>query len=698
VCARFRITSDTGGTFVDVALSDGDGQLVIGKAPTTASGFAGVRAALEQIGEQLGLDVGAVLADTAVFITSTTRATNAIIEQKTAMTALLVTEGFPDILVLREGGKKGMFNHWVPYPDPYVPRALTFEVPERVDAFGNVVTSLDENAVRQLARHLAEIGIEAIAVCLLFAHIAPRHELLVKDILSEELPDVPVTVSHSVNPIVGEFRRASSAAIDASLKPLMRRYLQQFALDLRAAGFRGELLAATSLGGVVPVDELGDRPLHSVRSGPSLAPVAGLSYANMERDSLTADHIIVCDAGGTSFDVSLARDRKVAYTTETWLGPEYLGHLTGASSVDVRSIGAGGGSIAWVDSGGRLRVGPESAGATPGPACYGRGGDAPTVTDAACVLGFLDPEAFLGGRMRLDAVAAERVVSELGGRLGLSAQETAASIMAIFNDHMVGAIHAITIDQGLDPRDAEIVAGGGAAGLGVAALCRELGCESALIPRAAGALSAVGGQFSELTTEFAVSHFARTSDFDRDAVNAIASRLEQQARGFAAPFEDRLTAERSVLTVTARYVHQNWSLEIESPVDRFDSSEDVKRLADAFHGEHYRVRAVTQPEATVECLTWKLRWYGRYGQTGHLPAGTTGEVSQVAHPRVRRQAFFDAGAVETDVYSGPRLPIGARITGPAIIEEPATTVVVPPYAGLWVTDRGNFLMELRPRV
>jgi N-methylhydantoinase A len=548
--------------------------------------------------------------------------------------------------------------------------------------------------VRELARHLSAIDVEAVAVCLLFAYVEPCHELRVKEILTQELPEIPVTLSHTVNPIVGEFRRASSASIDASLKPLMRSYLQQFETDLVAAGFCGELLAATSLGGLVPIPELSDQPLQSVRSGPSLAPVAGLNFANMEDDSVTADHIIVCDAGGTSFDVSLARDRKVAYTTETWLGPEFLGHLTGASSIDIRSIGAGGGSIAWLDPGGLLRVGPESAGANPGPACYGRGGDRPTVTDAACVLGFLDPDAFLGGRMRLDAEAAQRVISELAGELGLSPEEAAASTLAIFNEHMVGAIHAITIDQGLDPRDAEIVAGGGAAGLGIAALCRELRCGSALIPRAAGALSAVGGQFSDLTTEFAASQFARTDDFDFDAVNVMLGDLDQRANEFRARFGGRLTGERSVLTVTARYVHQNWPLEIEVPIGRFESEDDVQRLADVFHVEHQRIRAVTQPEATVECLTWKLRWHGEYGRIDHLPAGTSGQASEIAEPRARRQAFFDDGTYDTDIYAGPTLPAGARILGPAIIEEPTTTVVVPPYAGLRVTDHGNFLVEI----
>ncbi|MDX6563476.1 MAG: N-methylhydantoinase, partial [Gaiellales bacterium] len=372
----YRISVDTGGTFTDVVVSDESGRLELGKAPSTrARAYEGLREGIGQVAERLGLSVEGLLAQTEVLTYGTTRATNAIVEGKTARTAFFTTEGFPDILLVREGGKPDPFKQ-IPYPAPYVPRWLTFEIRERMDSDGEPFLALDEASV-----------VEAIG---------RARELRVGELLDELLPGVPYTLSHRLNPVIREYRRASSTAIDASLMPLMQAHLPELEQDLRDAGFTGELLAATSFGGVMHLRDLAARPINAVKSGPALAPVAAKHYAGVEGKG---DNIIACDTGGTSFDVSLVRDGLIKFTRETWLGGRFVGHMTGMSSVDVRSIGAGGGSIAWMDPGGLLRVGPHSAGAYPGPACYGRGGENPTVTDAALVLGYLDPEYFLGGRM-----------------------------------------------------------------------------------------------------------------------------------------------------------------------------------------------------------------------------------------------------------------------------------------------------------
>ena len=292
-----------------------------------------------------------------------------------------------------------------------MPRRLTFEVPERVDAEGTVRTPLVEAVAREIAARLATLEVEAVAVCLLWSIVNPAHELRLGEILAEALPDASVTLSHQLSPVLREYRRASTTAIDASLKPMMGAHIRAVADDLAAAGFAGELLGATSFGGVMHLDDLAARPVY----GPALAPVAGRVYGEAE---LGARDVVVCDMGGTSFDVSLVLDGAVNFTRTTWLGGQFVGHLIATSSVDVRSIGAGGGSIAWIDPGGLLRVGPESAGAVPGPTCYGRGGERPTVTDAALHLGYLDPDGFLGERMSLDTAASERVVGALGAELG----------------------------------------------------------------------------------------------------------------------------------------------------------------------------------------------------------------------------------------------------------------------------------------
>ncbi len=692
----YRIAVDTGGTFTDLVVANEAGALTIAKSPSTPSRpFEGVRGALEVAASELGRSVEAVLADTSVFIYSTTRSTNAILEGTTARTALLVTEGFPDILVLRGGGKLHGFDLRVPYPEPYIPRRLTFELRERIDSEGQVVVELDESRTRSVLGGLPDKGVEAVAVCLLWSVANGEHERRVGELIEEVLPGMPYTLSHEVNPVVREYHRASSAAIDASLKPLMASHLANVAEGLRDAGLGGELMVATSLGGVMHLDDVAARPVDTVRSGPSMAPVAGQTYAHSEQGSRD---VIVCDTGGTSFDVSLIRNGGISYTRETWLGPQFTGHLTGTSSVDIRSIGSGGGSIAWVDPGGLLRVGPQSAGAEPGPACYGRGGDLPTVTDAAVVLGYINPDGFLGGRMRLDDAAAGRVLAALGDRLGLSADAASEAVLTIANEHMVRAIQDITVTEGIDPREALMVAGGGAAGIGIVPIVRELGCRDALVPRTAGALSATGAEFSDVIAEFTVSRFANTHAFDTEAVNAALQRLDQRAAAFAGRLRQRGVTETYVdYFVDARYAYQVWQLEVPLETARFNGAGELEALSTAFDRVHERVFAVAEPGARVECLTWKARLHAPIGKTAveailNIPADFQTDPNPA--PRTVRLAFFGGESVETPRFTGASLPPGWRTDGPAIIDEPTSTLVVPPGARVRVTKLNNYYLEV----
>jgi len=394
-----RFAVDTGGTFTDLVVEDDDGNLSIYKSATTpADPIEGILNVFAVAGEARGTSREELLGSAGTLIHGTTRGLNAVLTQQTARTAMLVTAGHPDVLLIREGGRSDVFDLRQPYPDPYVPRRLTFEVPERIGPDGAVVRELDEAAVAAVAAELAELEIEAVAVCLLWSIVNPDHELRVGERLAAALPDVPVTLSHQLNPCLREYRRASATAIDASLKPIMSAYIHGLQARLEAAGFDGRLLIVTSFGGALDADEVAAAPIHSLNSGPSMAPVAGRYYSGRDAE---AEIAVVADTGGTSYDVSLVRRGRIPWTRETWLGKPYFGHMTGLPSVDVRSVGAGGGSIAWVDRGGLLNVGPQSAGADPGPACYGRGGESATVTDACLVLGLVDADFFLGGRERL---------------------------------------------------------------------------------------------------------------------------------------------------------------------------------------------------------------------------------------------------------------------------------------------------------
>lgn len=688
-----RITVDTGGTFTDVVVADPSGRFFLGKALTTPGrSFDGLRAALAVAADEMGRDLKSVLADTDVLIFGTTRATNAIVTRKTAKTAFLTTEGFPDVLVLKEGGKFDPHDFSQPYPDPYIPRRHTFEVRGRIDTEGGVVTPLDLQSIRELLERIGAQGFEAIAVCLIWSIANPAHELAVGRLIEEMLPGIPFTLSHKLIPILREYRRASTTAIDASLKPLMRSYLNAMEADLRAEGFQGELLISTSIGGCMHVGEIADRPIHTVKSGPAMAPLAGRVYADAER---LGQNLIVCDAGGTTFDVGLVRDGALVYTRDTWLGRQWVGDLVSMSTVDVRSVGAGGGSIARIDAGGLLHVGPESAGANPGPACYGLGGDKPTVTDAAVVLGYVDPEYFNGGRIKLDAAAARRVLERLARQMGRDVDATAFGILLIANELMIKAIREITVVEGIDPRESTIVAGGGAAGLNIFPIARELGCQQVVLPKTASALSACGMQYADVVAEHSESLLTTSEAFNFDGVSKALSAIRVGLETFSAPLTKGLGKRHTYsFGVEARYRFQVWDLEIPIADPAILTRADVSGLVEEFHRVHERVFAVRDEDSIVEFLNWKGR------VTVHLDRPSAQRIATGARQtrsHARRLAYFGADKrVDTPVFRDDDIRAGTEIHGPAIIEMPTTTIVVYPDMTVTCSPSGNFVfMEAR---
>jgi N-methylhydantoinase A len=685
----YKISVDTGGTFTDVVISGDDGRLYLSKALTTRDRvFGGLSAALTEGANQIGLDLEALLANTSTFIYGTTRATNAVVEGLTARTALLTTVGFPDILVLKEGGKPNPHQLDVDYPAPYIPRHLTFEVPERISSEGDVIVPIDELRLRDIAAELKAHKVEAVAVCFLWSVNNPAHEEHAGAVLAECCPGMAVTLSHRLNPVVREYRRCSAAAIDASLKPLMQRHLAEMEEDLRGVGYRGTILISTSFGGVMNVTDVVERPIYLVRSGPAMAPVAGIKYAAAEHGS---SDIIVCDTGGTTFDVSLIRDGNIKFTRDTWLGGEWIGHCTGLSSVDIRSIGAGGGSIAWIDSGGLLRVGPHSAGSEPGPACYGRGGTEPTVTDAALVLGYLDPGNFLGGRMQLDAEAARDAIGGLADQLGTSPEDTANAVLTVANEHMINAIREITVNEGLDPGESLVVAGGGAAGLNILPIARELGCRNVVLPRTAGALSACGGQFSDIVTEFTENCFVTTRTFDRARVHATLARLLERAQDFEASLTVPVRAAGRIdYIVEARYLFQVWELEVPFGTASFETEDDLANLIEAFHTVHERVFAVRDEGQEIEFLNWKARLTVALE---HPPEEATSATEGSVPTPTTRRAWFGGAHHDAPIWQGQDLKSGFEVEGPAIIVEPTTTVVIYPGMTAHVSDRGNYVID-----
>jgi N-methylhydantoinase A len=612
----------------------------------------------------------------------TTRGLNAILTGNVARTALLVTEGHPDILVLREGGRTDIFNHHNAYPDPYIPRALTFEVTERIGSEGEVVRELDEDTVRALAQTLRDAQVEAIAVTLLWSFVNPVHELRVREILAEALPDIPITLSHELNPCLREYRRASAAAIDASLKPVMSDYIAALETRMRAEGFTGRLLMMTSSGGVLDAADVVAAPIHSLNSGPSMAPTAGRFFS--DHDS-SADTVIVADTGGTSYDVSVVRRGRIPWTRESWIGEPFRGHMTGFPSVDVRSVGAGGGSIAWVDGGGMLHVGPQSAGADPGPACYGRAGTSPTLTDACLVLGFLDPEYFLGGRAQLDVSAGHWAIqNSVAEPLGLTVEAAAAAIWELATEHMVGAIQGITSNRGIDPRAAVLVGGGGAAGFNTVAIGRRLGCEEVVIPTVGPALSAAGALLSELSRTFERTLRTSSDSFDYDGIRAVLSILIGHAHDFInGPGQGSMLSHID-LSFEARYPHQVWELEVPMTLHDIRDEADVESLVQAFHDHHRDVYKSADDDSPVEFESWHVRARCR------ISTPTFGDARVEEWPVRRRRIYLpNSDWTEVPVWRLEAIPVNQPRSGPAIIESDTTTIVIDGTESLRRTEIGS---------
>lgn len=685
----WRISVDTGGTFTDVVVADNTGTFTLGKALTTKQRiFIGLKNALESAAAQLDLPLQTVLSNTELFVYGTTHATNAIVTGNVSKTAFLTTQGFPDVLVLREGGKFNPHDFSTPYPSPYIPRRHTFEVSERIRSGGDIYTPLDEASTLSCLEEIKEKKFEACAVSLLWATVNPTHELRIGELIEQHLPGVAYTLSHAVNPILREYRRASSTAIDASIKPIMQNHLNDLQTDLRQEGYTGEILVSTTSGGCLDIESVVERPINTVRSGPAMAPVAGRHYGHAEQQS---DSVLVVDTGGTTFDVSLVRDGKITVTQETWLGEQFTGHMLGIPAVDARSVGAGGGSIAWLDDAGLLRVGPQSAGADPGPACYGQGGTSPTVTDAALVLGYIDPNYFLGGKMNLDTAAARKAIDTIAEPLKISTEQAAYSIFAVSNETMINAIKEITVSEGLDPAESVIVAGGGAAGLGIVPIAQELGCRAVIVPRTASVLSACGMQFSDIQMEASRTIPTRSDTFDQNSVNQGLAEIDADLETFATKLAARgFTDNTSSYRTDAHYAAQVWDIAIDLPSSRFESGADIEALNEAFHQNHERVFNIDDRASPIEYLNWT----GRLSVA--LPQSSSGNMTSASSTGAKadRQAFFDLeNAQKTHILRGNDITNGQDIVGPAIIEEETTTVVLPPGTSGRLTSNGNYVIE-----
>jgi N-methylhydantoinase A len=677
----YRIGIDVGGTFTDLVAIDESGATMLAKVPSTPQDPSlGVLDGLSQLAARLGLERAALLAATDRIVHGTTVATNALLEKKGAKLGLLTTLGHRDVIEMREGLKDDRYNLRMAPPEQLVPRHLRLGVKERMRADGRIETPLDPASLDAAIAVLETERVEAVAVCYLHAWRDPAHERATKEALHRALPDVYVSLSSEVLPQIKEFERVSTTIVNAYVGPVLARYLARLEARLGDAGYRGPTLIIQSHGGVVPIAEAGRLAAGGVLSGPA-GGVAGSVYAARligQAEVGGERNLIPFDMGGTSTDISLVVDGAATLVMNRRVGA----HQIALNSLDIASIGAGGGSIARVDLGGILHVGPESAGAVPGPACYGQGGTSATVTDANLVLGYLDPDNFLGGDRLLDPAPAERAVDGVAAALGIGRLAAARGIHRIINTNMAEGVRLVSVRRGVDPRRFALFAFGGAAGLHATDIARQLGLRRVIVPRIAAVLSAWGMLATNLRFEVARTHIGDSSALDGAAVKRLFDEMEAEGmRRLRASFSGPARAARSV---DMRYGEQVF--EITVPLDDVDWSEadPLPQIVDRFHRRHEALYTYSMPDQ--ECVLVNAR-VAVSGILEELPQEPDLAAAPPCPPSGERRIYLDDW-VTAPVYPFDRLAPAQTVAGPGLIESAMTSVLLRPGDTATVTAQG----------
>ncbi len=687
----WRVGVDIGGTFTDVALVDEvSGRIGIAKVPTTPRDFG------EGVIEGLSIalsehDIAAN--DVSLLSHATTVVTNAILEGKGAKALLVSTRGFRDVLELRRSSRSSLYDMFQDAPGLLIPRYCRLEVAERLDAAGQVIEPLAEADVDAVIDFARENEIEAIAVSLLFSFLNDVHERAIGEKLRAALPDVPVFLSSEVLPEIREFERASTTAVCAYVGPILESYLR------RLEGATGEmglpdLYVMGSSGGVFDVGEGLKMPAMAIESGPA----AGVIAAALIGRQLDKPNLLSFDMGGTTAKASLIKDGIVETTSEYEVGGDGnvnrwmngTGHPIRVPVIDLAEVSAGGGSIAWIDPGGALKVGPHSAGAEPGPVCYDAGGTLPTVTDCNLALGYLDSAALLAGRLPIRADKAEAAIHEhLAGPLGISVDEAAAGVLNVVNASMAEALRIVSVERGHDAREFSLVAFGGAGPMHAAELAGELGIREVIVPPIPGGFSALGLVATDLKRDYVKTHFVALDEAETDAMATAFGEMETSARQMlqdAKIPDDAWVLERSA---DLRYGRQAYELTVPARPGEV-TKETLTELARLFHEKHRQTYGHDNPEETIQLVNLRLTAIGRFDNLELSHAGGEGETSRKGS---RSVWFRHGGRRDCEIFDGARLTAGAAIEGPAVIEAVDTTVVIPPGWQAVMNPTGHILME-----
>jgi N-methylhydantoinase A len=686
--ARYRVGIDIGGTFTDAVVITSTGEMHIFKSLSTPEDSSiGMFGCLQKAANEFGIEFSELLDQVELLVHGTTVATNTMLQYKGAKTGLITTKGFRDALEMRRAHKENIWDLSLVPPPPIIPRYLRLGVTERLNYAGKVVTPLDEDETRQVVRQLKAEKVQAIAVCTLFSFINPVHEQRIREIIVKEFPECYVSISSDILPQVREYERTSTTAVNAYVGPVLGRYLRHLQDKLSTAGLKREVLITQSNGGIMSASYALQHGASTLLSGPSAGAVGGIFFATQ----LGMPNLIVMDMGGTSYDVSLIKDGAYEMTTEG----EVARYRVALPMIDIHTIGAGGGSIAYLDKGNMLKVGPQSAGADPGPVCYGKGGTQPTTTDANVVLGYINPDFYLGGELAIDEEsAAEAIRREIAEPLGIDLVEAAYGIYRLVNTNMADATKVVSVEKGHDPRDFALVAAGGAGALHGSKIAEIVGLPRVIVPKTASVFCALGMLESDLKHDYVRTMWMPFEALDVDELNRVFGEMEADARstleseGIPA---DRITIERGV---DLRYLGQHHEVPVVVPGGKI-ASETLLEVARRFHEAHERLFLYSEPESPLESINVRLTAVGTIPKTP-LASWPAGDADASGAIKETRPAYFGevGGRVDTLIYDGSKLQAGNRIKGPAIIEEVTTTIIICPNDLAEIDRLGNVIIEV----
>jgi len=684
---RFKIGIDVGGTFTDFLLCDDQGNYEVFKVLSTPQDPAiGVRNGIGEMAKQKNTSMQEFLGTVDAIIHGTTITTNATLTGKGAKTAFVTTEGFRDVLNMRRGLKDRQYDSRYSPPPPLVKRRHIFTIEERIDCEGNEVVPLHEGDVHRAIEKIKEAKLESIGVSTLFSFYNPSHEQQIGAMLKEAFPDMYISLSTEILPQVRVYERHSTVALNAYVGPPLKRYLESALQWLNENNFKGTLLIMQSNGGVMSPEVAMRFAVNTLLSGPAGGPVAGLYYGSIH----DLKDIITIDMGGTSFDACLIHKGIPHVTTEGEIG----GYRNALPSLDIVTIGAGGGSIAWVDPSGLLQVGPQSAGASPGPACYGLGGEDPTSTDADLLLGYLDSEYFHGGGMKLDIEAAEKAVKQkVADKLGLGVIEAAEGIYQIINSNMAAGVNIVSVARGYDPREFALVVAGGAGPIHAGMIAKDLKIPLMIIPRGSSVFCASGMLMSDLKHDYVRTYTVETRKIELDLLNKICREMREEGRETL--LREGIPVERISYKFTAdlRYVAQFNEVEVSLSMsaDGEIRDSDIPYMLQAFHEKHDELYGYSLPQAETELINVRLTTLGTTEKPVFRKSPFRGNDASAALKK-ERKARFEGRFIDVPVSDGLKMGNGNIVYGPSIIEEPTTTIIVTPDYDLMMDAYDNYIM------